>query len=59
MPSREHIRTFRALIAKEPSDSLQDKLDEGVYKGWHKGWKRLVVLRELERRATKRPPGPA
>lgn len=55
MPSREHIRTFRALIAKEPSDSLQDKLDEGVYKGWQ----RFVVLRELERRAIKRPPGPA
>ncbi len=46
MPSREQIRTFRALIAKAPSDSLQDELDKGVYKGW----KRFVVRRELERR---------
>ena len=55
MPSREHIRTFRALIARAPSDSLQNELDKGVYKSW----KRFVVLRELERRAIKRPPGPA
>ena len=46
MPSPEQIRTFRALIAKAPSDSLQDELDRGVYKDW----KRFIVRRELERR---------
>ncbi len=52
MPSPEQIRTFRALIAKAPSDSLQDELDKGVYKGW----KRFVVRREIERRPITRPP---
>ena len=55
MPSREQIRTFRALIHKAPSDSLQDELDKGVYKGW----RRFIVSREIERRTLTRPPGPA
>ena len=55
MASPELIRTFRAMIEKETSDSLQAELDKGVYRSW----KRYIVLKELERRSITRPPGPA
>jgi len=55
MPSPEQIRSFRALIAKAPRDSLQEELDKCVYKGW----KRFSVRREIERRPITHPPSAA